>query len=89
MRRFAALALAILVPASASAQRTQEPPLHGQDQVNERMPPWQRGELTRMGYKLTFRERSMGPITAVLIDPKHGTFWGAAGNHGEDHGIGW
>ena len=20
---------------------------------------------------------------------KHGTFWGAAGNHGEDYGIGW
>ena len=61
----------------------------GEMQANERMPPWQRSELTRMGYKLTFRERSTGPITAVLIDPKHGTFWGAAGNHGEDHGIGW
>jgi len=51
--------------------------------------PWQRTELTRKGYKLTFRERSTGPITAVMIDPKHGTFWGAAGNHGEDCGIGW
>lgn len=57
--------------------------------LNERTPPWQRTELTRMGYKLTFRERSTGPITAVMIDPKHGTCWGAAGNHGEDYGIGW
>ena len=57
--------------------------------LNERTPPWQRTELMRMGYKLTFRERSTGPITAVMIDPKHGTFWGAAGNHGEDYGIGW
>jgi gamma-glutamyltranspeptidase/glutathione hydrolase len=61
----------------------------GEMQVNERVPPWQRSELTKMGYKLTFRERSTGPITAVMIDPKHGTFWGAAGNHGEDYGIGW
>jgi len=57
--------------------------------LNERTPPWQRTELMRMGYKLTFRDRSTGPITAVMIDPKHGTFWGAAGNHGEDYGIGW
>ncbi len=57
--------------------------------LNERTPPWQRTELTRMGYKLTFRERSTGPITAVMVDPKHATFWGAAGNHGEDYGIGW
>jgi gamma-glutamyltranspeptidase / glutathione hydrolase len=57
--------------------------------LNERTPPWQRTELMRMGYTLTFRERSTGPITAVMIDPKHGTFWGAAGNHGEDYGIGW
>jgi gamma-glutamyltranspeptidase / glutathione hydrolase len=61
----------------------------GELQLNERTPPWQRNELQKMGYKLTFRERSTGPITAVLIDPKHGTFWGAAGNHGEDYGVGW
>ena len=61
----------------------------GEMQVNERMPPWQRAELQKMGYKLTFRERSTGPVTAVMIDRKHGTFWGAAGNHGEDYGIGW
>jgi hypothetical protein len=26
---------------------------------------------------------------AIRVDPKHGAFWGASGNHGEDHGIGW
>jgi gamma-glutamyltranspeptidase / glutathione hydrolase len=61
----------------------------GEMQVNERTPPWQRRELAKMGYKLTYRERSTGPITAIEIDRRHGTFWGAAGNHGEDYGIGW
>jgi gamma-glutamyltranspeptidase/glutathione hydrolase len=31
----------------------------------------------------------MGPINAILTDPRHRTFWGASSNHGEDLGIGW
>jgi gamma-glutamyltranspeptidase/glutathione hydrolase len=31
----------------------------------------------------------MGPVNAILIGPRHRTFWGASSNHGEDHGIGW
>jgi gamma-glutamyltranspeptidase/glutathione hydrolase len=61
----------------------------GRIQLNEATPAWIRKELREMGYTARFAERSTGPITAVLIDRKHGTFWGAAGNHGEDTGIGW
>ena len=58
-------------------------------QLNEATPAWIRKELREMGYTARFAQWSTGPITAVLIDRKHGTFWGAAGNHGEDYGIGW
>ena len=45
--------------------------------------------VLQFGYTLDFRERTMGPVNAIMIDRKHGTFWGASSNHGEDHGIGW
>jgi gamma-glutamyltranspeptidase/glutathione hydrolase len=57
--------------------------------LNEATPPWIRKELRAMGYDLRFGERTMGPVNAILLDRKHGTFWGASSNHGEDHGIGW
>ncbi len=57
--------------------------------VNAATPQWVRGELTRMGYKLEFEERSSGPINAIFVDREHGTFWGGSSNHGEDYGIGW
>jgi len=52
-------------------------------------PPWVRGELRKMGYDLTFEERTSGPINAILFDREHGTMWGGSSNHGEDYGIGW
>lgn len=55
----------------------------------ESVPPWIRSELTRMGYELTFEDRTSGPITAIQFDRAHGTMWGAASNHGEDYGIAW
>lgn len=55
----------------------------------ESMPPWVRSELRRMGYELTFEERTSGPINAIMIDTKHGTLWGGSSNHGEDYGIAW
>jgi gamma-glutamyltranspeptidase/glutathione hydrolase len=62
----------------------------GTIQLNESTPAWIRKELREMGYGTQrFAQWSTGPITAVLIDRKFGTFWGAAGNHGEDYGIGW
>jgi len=55
----------------------------------ESLPFYVRRELQRMGYTLEFEERTSGPITAILLDHKHHTMWGAASNHGEDYGIGW
>jgi gamma-glutamyltranspeptidase / glutathione hydrolase len=48
-----------------------------------------RETLERMGYTLTFEDRTSGPINAIWFDTRHGTLWGAASHHGEDHGIGW
>jgi gamma-glutamyltranspeptidase/glutathione hydrolase len=55
----------------------------------ESVPSWTRSELRRMGYTMEFEERTSGPITAIWMDRKHRTFWGAASNHGEDYGIAW
>ncbi|MBK8813755.1 MAG: gamma-glutamyltransferase [Acidobacteria bacterium] len=52
-------------------------------------PQYVRDELIKMGYTLTFEERTSGPITAIFFDRTHGTMWGAASNHGDDYGIGW
>jgi gamma-glutamyltranspeptidase / glutathione hydrolase len=52
-------------------------------------PPWVRSELQKMGYDLTFEERTSGPINAIWFDRAHGTFWGGSSNHGEDYGIAW
>jgi len=46
-------------------------------------------ELKALGYKLSFTERSSGPINAIYFDWKHNSFWGGSSNHGEDYGIGW
>lgn len=48
-----------------------------------------RAELKKMGYILSFDDRSSGPINAIYFDWKHGSFWGGSSNHGEDYGIGW
>jgi len=52
-------------------------------------PDFTRKELKQMGYKLTFGERTSGPINAMYFDWKHGTIWGGSSNNGEDYGIGW
>ncbi|CAN5327909.1 gamma-glutamyltransferase [soil metagenome] len=57
--------------------------------LNSAMPAWVRKDLARMGYKLTFQERTSGPINAIYFDWAHGSFWGGSSNHGEDYGIGW
>jgi gamma-glutamyltranspeptidase / glutathione hydrolase len=53
------------------------------------VPPWVQADLRRMGYTLTFEDRTSGPINAIWFDRRHGTLWGASSHHGEDHGIGW
>ncbi len=57
--------------------------------LNSITPPWVRKDLSRMGYKLSFEDRTSGPINAIFFDWKHGSFWGGSSNHGEDYGIGW
>lgn len=57
--------------------------------LNSSMPAWSRKDLARMGYKITYQDRTSGPINAIWFDWKHGTFWGGSSNHGEDYGIGW
>jgi gamma-glutamyltranspeptidase/glutathione hydrolase len=57
--------------------------------LNSSTPPWMRKELSQMGYRLSFQERTSGPINAIGFDPLHGTFWGGSSNYGEDYGIGW
>ncbi len=57
--------------------------------LNEQTPPWVRSDLQRMGYSLTFEDRTSGPINAIWFDRAHGTFWGGSSNHGEDYGIAW
>jgi gamma-glutamyltranspeptidase / glutathione hydrolase len=57
--------------------------------LNSNTPEWQRAELKKMGYKLSFEDRTSGPINAIYFDQKHHSFWGGSSNHGEDYGIGW
>ena len=57
--------------------------------LNEQTPNWVRKELSRMGYKSSYQERTSGPINAIWFDWKHGTLWGGSSNHGEDYGLGW
>ncbi|MHC1765657.1 MAG: gamma-glutamyltransferase family protein [Verrucomicrobiia bacterium] len=61
----------------------------GRMTLNDEVPSWVRRELRRMGYNLDFAEKTSGPITAIYLDQRHGTFWGGASNHGEDYGIAW
>jgi gamma-glutamyltranspeptidase / glutathione hydrolase len=57
--------------------------------LHEATPDWQRKELRKMGYTLSFDDRTSGPINAIWFDWKHNSFWGGSSNHGEDYGIGW
>jgi gamma-glutamyltranspeptidase/glutathione hydrolase len=57
--------------------------------LQSQTPDWIRKELRKMGYTMTFEERTSGPINAIYFDWKHGSFWGGSSNHGEDYGIAW
>jgi gamma-glutamyltranspeptidase/glutathione hydrolase len=48
-----------------------------------------RTALKKMGYTISFDDRTSGPINAIYFDWKHGSLWGGSSNHGEDYGIGW
>lgn len=64
-------------------------PKPGQILLNSNTPEAARNELKRMGYTLSFGDRTSGPINAIYFDWKHGSLWGGSSNHGEDYGIGW
>ncbi|HEY0245799.1 MAG TPA: gamma-glutamyltransferase [Mucilaginibacter sp.] len=68
---------------------TDREPKPGQILINTSIKEAVRNELKKMGYTLSFSERTSGPINAVYFDSKHGTFQGGSSNHGEDYGIGW
>ena len=57
--------------------------------INEVTPPWVREQLQAMGYDVSARDRTSGPITAIWFDREHGTLWGGASDYGDDYGIAW
>lgn len=68
---------------------TDRQPKPGNILLQSSTPDWIRKDLRQMGYTLSFEDRTSGPINAIYIDWKHGSFWGGSSNHGEDYGIGW
>lgn len=75
---------------SLGGTRTEDrQPRPGSLLLQDRTPEKIREELRRMGYNLSFDDRTSGPINAIFFDWKHGSFWGGSSNHGEDYGIGW
>ncbi|HMA53606.1 MAG TPA: gamma-glutamyltransferase, partial [Acidobacteriota bacterium] len=61
----------------------------GKLEINESVPPDVRARLEAMGYVLTVKKYTSGPINAIFFDRAHGTFWGGSSNYGEDYGIAW
>ncbi|WP_158800232.1 gamma-glutamyltransferase family protein [Pedobacter sp. L105] len=70
-------------------QTADREPKPGQILLNSNTKEAVRDELKKMGYKLSFGDRTSGPINAIYFDWKHGSLWGGSSNHGEDYGIGW
>jgi gamma-glutamyltranspeptidase/glutathione hydrolase len=64
-------------------------PKPGQLLLNDNTKDAVKEELKKMGYILSFDDRTSGPINAIFFDWKHNTLWGGSSNHGEDYGIGW
>ena len=61
----------------------------GKLDLNAQVPAWIISELENMGYRITTKRRTSGPINAIYFDRDHGTFWGGSSNYGEDYGIVW
>jgi gamma-glutamyltranspeptidase/glutathione hydrolase len=64
-------------------------PKPGQILLNTNTKESVRDELIKMGYSLSFGERTSGPVNAIYFDWKHNSLWGGSSNHGEDYGIAW
>ncbi len=61
----------------------------GRLDLNEKTPQAVAEKLRAMGYKITFKKYTSGPINAIFFDQAHRTFWGGSSNYGEDYGIAW
>jgi gamma-glutamyltranspeptidase/glutathione hydrolase len=61
----------------------------GKLDINASIPPEVRDRLKAMGYILSVKKYTSGPINAIFFDRAHGTFWGGSSNYGEDYGIAW
>ena len=61
----------------------------GKLDLNEKVPDEVRDKLRAMGYVLSVKKYTSGPINAIFFDRAHGTFWGGSSNYGEDYGIVW
>jgi len=61
----------------------------GKLDINETVPAEVRDRLKAMGYLLSVKKYTSGPINAIFFDRAHGTFWGGSSNYGEDYGIAW
>jgi gamma-glutamyltranspeptidase/glutathione hydrolase len=61
----------------------------GKLDVNDKLPAEVREKLRAMGYVLTAKKYTSGPINAIFFDRAHGTFWGGSSNYGEDYGVVW
>ena len=64
-------------------------PRPGEILLSDSTPDPVRSDLQKMGYKISFGNRTSGPINAIWFDWKHGSLWGGSSNNGEDYGIGW
>jgi len=61
----------------------------GKLDLNEKIPAEIRDKLSSMGYKISVKKYTSGPINAIYFDWQHGTFWGGSSNYGEDYGVVW
>ncbi|WOJ95410.1 gamma-glutamyltransferase [Congregibacter brevis] len=61
----------------------------GRLDVTRQLPPYTRDRLKAMGYDVGVVDKTYSPITAILIDPKQGTFQAGASDYGDDYGIAW
>jgi gamma-glutamyltranspeptidase / glutathione hydrolase len=61
----------------------------GKLEINEQVPMEVRDRLRAMGYVLSVKKYTSGPINAIFFDRAHGTLWGGSSNYGEDYGIAW
>ena len=68
---------------------TDRKPRPGNILLNNNTPETVRSALKKMGYTLSFEDRTSGPINAIYFDWKHNSLWGGSSNHGEDYGIAW